>query len=71
MNGITDDERDAAYHCGIGSLLRVAYLRDFTMMEMGKCKTKFPTFDEWYATLNDTQRKRVDDELLKHFRKPA
>jgi hypothetical protein len=22
------------------------------MMEKGKCKTKYPTFKDWYATLN-------------------
>lgn len=68
MKEITAEQRDAIYHCGIDSLLRAAYRREFTMMEMGKCKTKFPTFDEWYATLNDTQRKRVDDLLRSRYR---
>lgn len=68
MKEITTEQRDATYHCGIDSLLRAAYRREFTMMEMGKCKTKFPTFDEWYATLNDTQRKRVDDLLRSRYR---
>lgn len=66
-NTVTAEQRDAAYHCGIGSLLRAAYQRDFTMMEMGKCKTKFQTFDEWYATLNGEQRERVEAELLRRF----
>ncbi len=65
---VTEAERDAAYHCGIGDLLRVAYLRDFSMMEMGKCKTKFPTFNEWYQTLNEAQRQRVDSHLSDHFK---
>jgi hypothetical protein len=25
------------------------------MLEMGKCKTKYPAFDDWYATLNAEQ----------------
>ena len=65
---VTEVERDAAYHCGIGDLLRVAYLRDFSMMEMGKCKTKFQAFNEWYQTLNEAQRQRVDGHLSDHFK---
>jgi hypothetical protein len=34
------------------------------MMEMGKCKTKYPTFKDWYATLNGDQCKRVDKFLV-------
>jgi hypothetical protein len=34
------------------------------MLEMGKCKTKYPEFDQWYATLNADQRKRVDEVLV-------
>jgi len=37
------------------------------MLERGKCKTKFPTFDEWYATLNAAQRQRVDDVLVAEY----
>jgi hypothetical protein len=43
------------------------YLREFNMLEMGKCKTKFPTFDEWYATLNAEQRQRVDGVLIAEY----
>jgi len=51
----TPDQCEATYHGGIGSLLTAAYRREFSMLAMGKCKTKFPTFDEWYATLNADQ----------------
>lgn len=64
---VTDNERDAAYHCGIGWLLRAAYGREFSMAEMGRCKTKFLTFDEWYATLSAEQRERVEKSLIEHF----
>jgi hypothetical protein len=57
---VKDSQKAASYHCGIGELLRTAYQRDFSMLEMGKCKTKFPTFNDWYATLNTDQRKRID-----------
>jgi hypothetical protein len=40
----TEEQCEASYHCGIDKLLRAAYQREFTMMKMGKCKTKFPTF---------------------------
>jgi len=60
----TQKAKDASYHCSIGRLLRAAYQRDFNMLEMGKCKTKFPEFDEWYATLNYDQKKRVDAYIL-------
>lgn len=66
---VTDDQKAASYHCGIDSLLKAAYQRDFTMLEMGKCKTKFPTFDEWYQTLNVEQRHRVDTNLADHYRR--
>lgn len=60
----TPSQCKATYHGGIGSLLRTAYQREFTMLEMGKCKTKFPEFDQWYATLNAEQRRRVDAVLV-------
>jgi|GEM_PF-1890403 len=63
----TPNQCKATYHGGIGSLLGTAYQREFTMLEMGKCKTKFPTFDEWYATLNAEQRKRVDELLVAEY----
>lgn len=63
----TEKQCGAEYHCGIDKLLSTAYLREFTMMEMGKCKTKFPTFKEWYATLNDVQRPRVDKMLISTY----
>jgi hypothetical protein len=37
------------------------------MLEMGKCKTKFPTFQDWYATLKTDQRKRIDALLEKEY----
>jgi hypothetical protein len=63
----TPDQCKATYHGGIGSLLRAAYQREFTMLEMGKCKTKFRKFDQWYATLNDEQRRRVDAVLVAEY----
>ena len=42
----TPDQCEATYHCGIGSLLTAAYRREFSMQEKGRCKTKFPAFDE-------------------------
>ena len=63
----TEEQCDAQYHCGIAGLLSTAYQREFTMLEMGKCKTKYPTFKEWYATLNNEQRQRVDKLLEKNF----
>jgi len=60
---VTEDQTDAEYFCGIGDLLRTAYRREFTMLEMGKCKMKFVTFEEWYETLNPDQRGRVDAYL--------
>ena len=59
----TEKQCDAEYHCGIGNLLSTAYLRKFTQIEMGKCKTKFPTFREWYLTLSEAQKQRVDRML--------
>lgn len=34
------------------------------MLEKGKRKANFPTFDEWYATLNEVQRQRVDEMFI-------
>ena len=62
-----ESQGEAVYHCGIGKLLKTAYQRDFSMQEMGRCKTKFRTFQEWYGTLNTEQRNRVDrllEEIL-------
>lgn len=65
---VTQSQKDAAYHCGIGDLLSAAYQRDFTMLERGKCKTRFPTFNEWYATLNKEQAARVDASLKLQYK---
>lgn len=64
---VTQSQKDAAYHCGIRDLLNVAYGRDFSMLEMGKCKTKFRTFDEWYRILNQMQKVRVAIHLEETF----
>jgi hypothetical protein len=37
------------------------------MQEKGKCKTQFPAFDEWYATLDADQRQRVDGVLIAEY----
>jgi hypothetical protein len=63
----TPDQCEATYHCGIGSLLTAAYQSKFSMLEKDKCKTKFPTFDDWYATLNADQRLRVDEVLTEEY----
>lgn len=60
---VTKDQADATYFCGIGDLLKAAYEREFTMLEMGRCKMKFITFQEWYETLKLDQRGRVDAHL--------
>lgn len=65
---VTDEQKDASYHCDIGRLLKAAYQRDFSMLEMGKCKTKYTTFDKWYKTLDEGQRHRVDIYLTDHYR---
>lgn len=59
--------RNNATHCGIGKLLSTAYLWEFRMMEMGKCKTKFPTFKDWHATLNDAHRQRINQMLIAEY----
>ena len=64
---VTLAQKEATYHAGIRDLLRAAYKRDFTMLEMGKCKTKFPTFNDWYITLNENQRQRVDVLLVAEY----
>ncbi len=64
---VTQDEKDATFHCGIGKLLRIAYKRDFTIQEKGRCKMKFPTFNKWYATLNTNQRQRVKELLEREY----
>ena len=65
---VTDSQKAASYHCGIDRLLKAAYQRDFSMLEMGKCKTKFRTFDEWYESLSGEQKGRVDRDLADHYR---
>ena len=60
----TPAQCDATYHCEIGKILTAAYKREFSMLEKGRCKTKFPTFNEWYATLNADQQQRVDKVLV-------
>ncbi len=34
------------------------------MMEKDKCKTKYPTFKDWYDALNIDQPIRVDNVLV-------
>jgi len=64
----TSEQCEAVYHCAIGKILIAAYQREFTTMtEQGRCKTKFPTFKEWYSTLTADQRERVDNVLIEEF----
>ena len=48
----TPDQCEATYHGGNGELLTAAYQREFSMLDKGRCKTKFPTLNEWHAELN-------------------
>jgi len=64
----TPKQCEATYHCEIGKILTAAYQRELTMLEKGKCKTKYPTFNEWYATLNADQRQRVGEALIAEYR---
>ena len=57
------EQADVAFFCGIGGLLEAAYGRAFTMLEMGRCKMKYITFQQWYEALNPEQRNRVDTHL--------
>jgi hypothetical protein len=65
---VTENQREATYHSGIGSLLRIAYQRDFSMLEMMKCKTKYPLFSDWYDTLKPEQRNRVNELLNAEYK---
>lgn len=58
---INESHLAACYHCGIDELLKVAYGRDFSMLEMGKCKSTYPDAIDWYATLSPEQRVAVDE----------
>lgn len=40
---VTDTQKAASYLCELDRLLKAAYQRDFSMLEMGKCKIKYPT----------------------------
>ncbi len=51
---------ESEYHCGITKLLYAAYQKDFTMQQCGKCKARYPDAMEWYDTLDEVQRYRVD-----------
>lgn len=46
---------------------KAAYQREFTMHEQGKCKRKYPAFDDWYAPLNADYRWRVDKVLIAEY----
>jgi hypothetical protein len=65
---VTDVQKAASYHCGIDRLLKAAYQRDFSMLEMGKCKGKYLIFDKWYESLSVEQKERVDRDLADHYR---
>ena len=60
----TSKQCEAVYHCGIDKILTAAYQREFTMLEAGRCKTKYPSFEDWYATLNVEQQQQVDKVLV-------
>jgi len=64
---VTDEQKATAYHCGIDGLLKAAYLNDLSALEMAECKTDFPTFDDWYHTLNTDQKHRVDAYLADQY----
>ena len=63
----TPKQCEATYHCSIGKLLTAAYRREFSMVEKGRCKRKFPAFNDWYATLDAAQRQRVDEVLIVEY----
>ena len=64
---VTESQKEDVYHIGIGNLLRATYLKDFSKNQLGKCKRKYPTFNDWYKTLSQEQRKRVDYYINKRY----
>ena len=65
---VTEIQQEATYLFGINGLLRAAYRRDFSMLEMGKCKTQYRNFSDWYFTLDNGQSKRVDELLEAEYK---
>ncbi len=51
---------EAAYHCEIFQLLKAAYDNDFNMQQAGLKKMEYPEAMDWYDTLDEVQRYRVD-----------
>ena len=66
---VPEIQQEATYQSGINGLLRAAYRRDFPMLEMGKCKTQYRKFSNWYSTLDNEQSKRVDELLEAEYKK--
>lgn len=61
---VSEDHKESAYHSSISDLLKAAYQREIDQQECGRCKSKFPTLNDWYETLNDQQQERVNALLV-------
>jgi hypothetical protein len=60
-------DANIVYRENIGALLRGAYMQSFSQTRIDSCRYKFPNFDEWWGTLNDSQRMRVKGVLAAYI----
>jgi hypothetical protein len=49
----------ANYHCGITSLLIVAYDIELSQRECGQCKMKYRFAHDWFNSLSEKQQIKV------------
>lgn len=63
LHPFSSSAAEQVYIEDIAKLLRAAYLQPFSQTKIDSCRYRFPSFLEWWATLNDIQKVRVKGVL--------
>lgn len=59
LSPISVGDANIVYRENLAALLRGAYLQSFSQNRIDTCRYKYPSFTEWWNTLNNKQRERV------------
>ncbi|WP_136799232.1 hypothetical protein [Desulfosediminicola ganghwensis] len=63
LSPFTTKDAETIWRESIAGLLKAAYLQSFSQSKIDSARYKFPSFKEWWATLDNEQRKRVKGAL--------
>jgi hypothetical protein len=60
-------QASAEYLCNVDEIISTGQGRKLTRLQNLKIRTKYPEVEQWYKSLNEAGRKRVDRFLIENY----